>query len=807
MEKKEVGFPPGEGILQAERMYIVPLLQGERTNNIKIFILPDGNNRARLEGKKYTDSGGKVIEIAEALAQNRNDVALMVTCILSPENISKRSDEFFAEMYKAFVALGVNIKNSGTLVDSQIRLEVYGKLEHLRKREGFGRKLADMIEAVCGMTSHIKKPKLRLLLGVDYDENTALDLDVNVMFRSGMEGPDTARSSGIRMHNNIPFYGVETLWPNVNYKEIADIIEDTKSRMNRTLSMGYTPEFIVGLIKSQAAYNGREWGGGYHATINTTASKEKMMEALESIMPIYGGPYIELVGADGKFVHKYNANGSQKNTLRIILDSAIFHRDDDPYDAFIVPGQRGQKFFTLPAEPKIKYATAHKCDSTPEGIIQGVQRALKFAEENTALQGAERKIDEIKNPATEQIEKPDVSYEMAAKVFVEKLEKWALTLNVPQEKETQKRAFINYLLTAFFIAYDYRNPDWEKLKQKWEERGELLAKYKTAIYTGDEDIFDYFSQKENENTRRKRLEASAAFLKKIINGTNINKKIVPKVEKKETLIAIAGLWHKIIEYYKNISHPRVLDGWKEALVDLYDSSVKEYDESSTCNPILAEVIRSSGNNIAAQQKLLERYINRAPIEIGKKMEQLLEAITIGQDENLKEKSAKELQLLMYLLDVNNSIGAGLVYRTAALTVPSCEITDEMIKALNDICTISNCCYRLANDIAGRIKSFNSDGDQKKDAFWIMVKKMETKQKTAEAEIHGLAELIKIMKGLQTSYFKCLRRLFNVWPYIGDVVQRGGIGFKVYNQAHYKDLTVDQMFKIMRDYEEELYQQN
>src|SRR6185312_5213601 len=118
-------------------------------------------------GGGYAAGARRVVSLAEHLA-SRPDVAVLVACILSPENIAKRVMRFFAALYEQFIALGDAILSRRTFLSSNIRVEVHGDLGPLRARGGRAADLADAIEAVVSLTAGVRAPDLRLVLGVGY---------------------------------------------------------------------------------------------------------------------------------------------------------------------------------------------------------------------------------------------------------------------------------------------------------------------------------------------------------------------------------------------------------------------------------------------------------------------------------------------------------------------------------------------------------------------------------------------------------------------------------------------------------------
>lgn len=201
-----------------------------KKGKLKLLFLADGNERVDQQqgGEGYKGGGKKVVEVAEEVARNHPEIDEVITCILSPENIQNRSDEFFEKIYQAFIGLAVDIKRNQRLIKDNIKLRYYGDINLLEKKSPMGAKLAALIKTVCKMTDQVKNPALTLTLGVGYSPQTAYELGVDGIIRTGMEEPDTVRLSGLesnvtnyrlRSHNKsfhspIPLFGFKSLWPN-----------------------------------------------------------------------------------------------------------------------------------------------------------------------------------------------------------------------------------------------------------------------------------------------------------------------------------------------------------------------------------------------------------------------------------------------------------------------------------------------------------------------------------------------------------------------------------------------------------------
>lgn len=824
MINKEVGPQPEIGESQAERIYILPQVGRDNSGNLGIFILPDGNNRSKAaSGTDYDDGGKNVIRIAEALAA-REDVSLMVGSILSPENIAKRGDAFFHELYTAFVGLGLRIETEGTLVDSNIRLEVHGDIQVLRARGGYAVKLADMIEAVCAKTAHLQNPSLRLILGINYDEDTALDLGCNIIFRSGMESESMIRLSGTRSHECIANYSSSDLWPDITPEHIYSIIDHYKQhfaqRVSDVFQLGYSTEFIIDLLRSQQEKLQSE---EFHASIKACASEKELLQAINEY-------YLENPSADdqirtlvvskkGDSVTEFGSKCANEKTLTVYLGSrAVFNGENGKFTSFIAPGQL-EGPFQLPASPDIGYANLQGCEATPEGIISGIESAIVHARSHVPLKGAERTI---KNKETEEgvdrsyaedilalirgrtihsyteeahnllleghFSLTTKEYELAADIFVAEMLEEVAPIGAPQESDDQYRALTGYLYTAFYIAFPFNSDEIQDMPLAIE-RAKLYARYFIGIYAGDEAIFDAEIEGENPTEKASRLKGAAQKLSDAAEDKAFHKG-------KDTLGGISRLWGEINAEYKDTCHPQLLQGWQKALKRLYRGSIDEYDFSESEHLDLFEKLCDGENRTQISEQILSEYVNRAPDLFRDRMTECLAKVQESSAEDVRAlPEFRELRLLAYLLEVN-TIGVGAFYRVAALSVLHEEVDQRRIALLNEMCAIADSTYRIANDMSGFLK-YGGEADSTIDCFSLMTDPSSAPESSAETDLAALSELKTVYDWLKIQFKTKLYELGAEWPYLGEVVFRGMIGFEVYKVAHYKKISRAQLFQVMQ----------
>ena len=298
-------------------VFILPEPASLRTEPLTLLVLPDGNTRSPSSGGGYAGGARRVVSVAEHLAR-RPDVATMVACILSPDNIAKRGEGFFFELYKEFIQLGIDIETRGALVACNVRLEIHGDLDALRDRGGHAIHLADAILAVVRATEGVANPDLRLILGVGYGCDIALDLDVDIVLRTGMEEPGVLRLSGLRTAEGVVNCALPTPWPDVDPREVDEVIDDCKRGAGPRLARGYGVSAILDLVE---ALSTAESDAPALATIPTSALPATITAALERLFagPLRGCATIAVeLAASGVHASRRYGLEEARHTLRIV---------------------------------------------------------------------------------------------------------------------------------------------------------------------------------------------------------------------------------------------------------------------------------------------------------------------------------------------------------------------------------------------------------------------------------------------------------------------------------------------------------
>ena len=582
-------------------IYVLPLIEDPSSeNDLRILVLADGNNRASLENKSYDDGGRNVISHAEALAKE-GGVSVMAACILGPDNVTKRPPEFKRKITVAFRMLCERMDKKGTLINSRIRLETYGDLDGMAQNSPADAELVEIIREACQKTEHIDRPALRLVLGINYDRDIAINLGIHMMNRSGLETANNYRTSGISVHQGMRNYGTQTLWPDVQEEDTLAAIRDCREKIRPFLRTGYQAEKIPEMV--QALDQKPDTKSPVNITIPYQSDLAKLEKELRSHLQTSPLRHttVELYGTDGK-VHQ-TLGAAAENSITIKLVHGAHQHENTTYTAFIAPGQTINAL-TLPSEPQIEYANVHACGENPESIANGVKEAIGFALNTTQLKGAERaaKMNELPEfsgyyqlikalsqhgakPLEEIAEilrddgKTD-RYNLMADLFTAKMIDWSDKAGIPWPSAPAFRAFINYVFTSFFFAYFPNHPKWGKgIEEEWEQKAELLSKYMVLTYAMDDFIFDLPIPEEQKKAH---LDESTAALIDAVQ--NPDKPRTP-VENK-TLELICEEFRRLTVELQAIGSPETFKNWQQSMIDIMSCMRNEWREDVLNNRVL-----------------------------------------------------------------------------------------------------------------------------------------------------------------------------------------------------------------------------
>lgn len=758
-------------------LFILPPYQPRAIDDLTLLVLADGNRRSSSESG-YAGGARRVIAIAEHLAE-RPDVAVMIACILSTDNVAKRGQDFFAELHREFIALGVAVATQRTLISHRIRMDVGGDLRALYARGESAAALAAAIEEVCAMTAGIDAPALHLLLGVGYDQDTVTELDVDIVLRTGMEEPGVLRLSGLRTREDTLNVASTTLWPDVEPGEINDAIERYKRSRSPRYEGGFDLTTVVDFITSLARLT---TDTPVRVALPTTAPNEAIVEAFDHLYAttLADAPIaVALVGEDPPM---RGPRSGDRHEVRLLppLPQRYLELSGE-VASVLAPGQAAPSFI-LPNWFPLGSANVFACETTVSDMMRAIGDALAFADKHPALLGRDRRSVLEHAPRPIQAASPSASRERErmGDRFVEETFGWARSSGLMVPGRAWETAAAAYALTA--LLTHLRIPiDPNEHGAEWEGRAGSTARYMILVAAGDEAIFDRVIEGESREQRWARLEASAGFLGRSLSLEG-SRAPVPDIPGHAVLAAIAAGWRSLFDTYQHRCHPDAASSFRAGVERLYAASLAEHQTRSHHDPM---------NEGALQQR-----ITGAPPPVADRARALLQDALNGDPNALDD-----LRVLLHVSGVSASIGAGLLFQTAALAVPAHLVTSRSIQLLDATASMLDCQVRLANDVSGVLSSPTGDRDPKENACTILIPPDASGPSRARALIRSLASAKRLSAWLDKEVAAGMSRVARDWPYMGTILRRGAwVGKRVYEVGHYTTITRAQMGAIFDEAE-------
>ncbi|MDI1443561.1 hypothetical protein [Polyangium sp. 6x1] len=795
------------GIARRVFAFVLPPLV-TLADELVLLALMDGSGRAKSAcGRGYGAGGEKLIELARHLRDDRR-VARVVACVLSQDNVSKRSQGFFRELHEALVHFGAAVTGGAM---QGVRIELAGRLSRLRAAGGYAAACADDFEAIERATAHENQPTLRLTLAVDYDSDIAIREKADIILRTGMQDEGVVRTSGIDTSPSQFCHGTSTLWPELTMTEIDRMLARALERRVSAFTLGHDAFALARLVEELA-------GAALPAmdlTLQTASSPAEVCALLDRLFAPGTGPRQKAsavyTGPKGQPPRRFGLRRSDRHVVRIVHhDRCAESPAPAGFDVIVAPGQTPDGL-TLPTFPRLGYASVWPCGIDASTVVTTIARAARDFLDSAPLLGAERNpAPPGRGPASEEdwLDPPDAlgrliaqepearPVELAARIpdaqrlacspeeiperlFVAKLARWAKGAGLPIDDAGCPGA-TSYLRTAYRLFPDC-------------QRAEVVAKYMILVAVGDV-LFDTMPERETPENAARRRAAYATYLREALRGGCVPRE-APGFDGAAVLQAIARQWVEMYTHLRDRASGALLRRWCGALSDHYAASVREYEQPVTDNPMVGKLVAAGEDSLRAARAILGHY---APLASPVMADRLARLVRICSDEPTRAaEAARELRVLLYLLDVN-TIGAGLAFRTAALTVPRDEVPLPGIFALDATLPLLDFRVRLANDRSGFVAAFGQDRDRgKKSACSLLVPEAAEAVDRAEALMRAVETIELVCRWLDAALDETIDALAAAWPEMGAAVRRGRkIGVKAYEVGHYTSLSADQMSAVL-----------
>lgn len=791
----------------------------------KVFFLPDGNGRAGEAGfqQGYIGGGEKVRETGNALAED-GCVSEVTFAILTKENINLRHDDFFKQLYLAFTALAAKMINDKGTFAPNIFLEVVGDLSYLKTKDKvkypYAHLLVDKVKSVVALNNRQKplEPQMKVKFAFAYSPEYLEHENVNVVVRTGMHAPDTARLSGLVFPKGVVCLGYEDLWPNFNVEKVVGALRELGKRPKREVCLGYDEELVEEMVflSSQRLRK---------LVLPAVRPIEDLRRSLSKRFPSNvrsHGRIVGIQGYDRELEIDVQSDSDMRRRIIVADPDRFLHRyfvNAGAYDGLVLPGQKND--FVLPVPVDMKYATMVGCPI--DGIGKAVQEAVNFAVVGTQTLGGPREkpleVESILSvpervdgyikllPADgkavfpNEIKAGDVLsvngkrtvfeyYASLSKLFVADHLKRAEAEQSPVEIEPQFFAFVNIVLTVYFMCY-YGH--FHEMDDNWKKRAEGLLEYMKVIFSGDERLFDVMKANHSIEDHRKRVKSlNAGFQKYLQSGLNLQgleyEKWSLDTADSSKVTEILSRFKKLLDESGCTDSSWYKQEWLTDLKGFYDSCEEEWEppkefEARAILLVNDEKFCDEIKNSVAPCAFKEGFL--------KARDNLLKDVKDG-------KNLAMFKLYLHLWEVRRSIGAGLSLRTLGLYMKDETATPENRKLLDEVVMLNDMFYRVLNDLSALARESN-DKELTRDCLMVLRPYyLLDGMNECEVENHTFAYLKKLSDDLERELKIKNAILRERIPEIGIPSIRAEIAAKIYRLGHYRTIDPKRVLAIIEE---------
>ncbi|WP_044966231.1 hypothetical protein [Sorangium cellulosum] len=774
-------------------------------------MIADGTGRGGERG--ISEGARRTVEAAERCAA-RGDVALLAVFILSPENL-RRGRRFHTALHAEFLRLVEAVEARRVL--EGVRIELYGRLDRLKRKGGAARRLAYVIELLVEATRGVAEPKVRLVLGIDYDGWAPLMLGLDVLIRTGMEASGALRLSGLRAHPGLACVSTMKLWRNFDARDLDEAIARVEHDLPTAFSPGYSADFITSFLREMLD---TDVPSPLRVVVPVAASGPALAGALEDLEV---GPLgrqtrlaVSLALEPSRPRRRFGARRGATQHVLLVGPACRSRIDAEaPFTAIIAPSQPDPivRFVDRP----LGYANAHVAAPTPTGVVEGLRRAVRFDASHPPRFGAARAApaypdDPARRAWTAHIDalqsllraRPHDSVEKAAleldggvngadpgliaDLFVARELDGAMAAGLLSRDAHWARQAVGYALTAFGITF--RQPSASDVRgEQWERVARPLARIMLVLASSDEEMSDrVFSERDEE--QRARLQGAMRYILEAIRGAP--ERPAPDVRGAASVAAIARAWREFFTCYGAAAHPTVIASVREAAEALYAANLNELSPEVVDEPLLRRFERHRSRRTAAAIEL--RYAAAAPAPVARRIRGLLAA---AERDPASGDELRELRLLCYLGPIAPGIGAGLALRSMAATEQAHAITDEAAAALARVTQLIDYYFRIANDLAFLDDAISGDRDRKRNAWTVLVPGHLLGRLRERAVVDALGTCRRVAAWIHDELQRELVDLEGRSPHHANWLRRAvAIGKEVYEASHYERLCRDAMLAIL-----------
>jgi hypothetical protein len=262
------------------------------------------------------------------------------------------------------------------------------------------------------------------------------------------------------------------------------------------------------------------------------------------------------------------------------------------------------------------------------------------------------------------------------------------------------------------------------------------------------------------------------------------------------LAVIANQWRELFDAYRRSCLPAAAASFRAGLESLYAASLAEH-RAGIASGLLAGDQEEPASRGAIAAAVEERVAAMPPC-VAVRARSLVEGALGGAS----PVAANELRALLYLVEVSSAVGAGLLFRTAALAAPTSSVTHESIAHLEAVAAVLDYHVRLSNDVSGFLESPGGDRDPKENTCTILVPGSASGAARSAAIVKALATCRRLAIWLGGEVHVHIDRVAAVWPSMGLILRRGVfVGRRVYEMGHYTTVSRAEMSAIFDEADE------
>lgn len=783
-------------------------LESARTSELRAGIIADGTTRGGPNG--IAEGARRVVECAERCAV-RGDVGILAVFVLSPKNLTRRKGPFFAALHAEFLRLLEGVVSGRVLVG--IRVEIHGRLDRLRRRGGAAARLADVAELLEEATRGLPAPRMCLALCLDYAEDAPVVLDLDLLIRTGMEGPSVLRLSGLRVRPDTICIPSMKLWREFGAPDLDEALRGVSAAPKKQLSRGFSGAFVEALL---GELSGADISSDVRLTVPVSASREEVSAALERAAPglLARSSAVSVTPPPGLW-RSIRRIGPREAPVQVRLVRAEEGAAVVPGAAvgWIAPGQSSSALRLL--ERSVGDANIHTCEATARGVVEGIRRALAFDEAHPLLHGAprapgggggggrdggekERLVGLLRLVGARAGAAPEVvarelsggrepAMGVVGEVFAASCLLDARSAGLMSGEVEWDRQALGYGLTAFAIGFSPGGP--EEADRPWETKARALARVMLALAASDEEISDRVFEGERENERRARLQVSGEYLIGAIRGEPL---AAPRVAGAEVLRSIALIWRGFFAHVARGADEALVAGARQSAAALYRANLAELSAEPG---LFAALSRSPAEG--SVEDLVALHAADAPGPIVRRIRELL-GETRAEVSPQTPGVWRELRLLCRLLQVAPSIGAGCALLAMTATEPARSMPEEALEPLLRTASLVDCYFRLANDLAFTDVT-RGDRDDKPTTFTCLLPPRLLGKAREQACVEALQTCLTTARWLHAEVERGLATLREVWPAAARWWERGiHFGRRVYEGGHYDRLTREAVASILSE---------